>query len=135
MASARILIQQVTITAVPCAICGGWFGVDEELRQHFVRNHTAFYCPNGHSNVYNGETAEEKAKKELAQAEKRLTWYSDRLDAERREREAAENSLRTTKGHLTRAKNRAAAGVCIHCNRTFQALAKHMQTKHAEEIK
>jgi len=91
-----------------------------------------FYCPSGHTNAYFGETAEEKARKELAQAEKRLTWYSDRLDAERREREVAENSLRTTKGHLTRVKRRIEAGVCIHCNRTFQNVARHMETKHSE---
>ena len=48
-----------------------------------------------------------------------------------------ERSHAATRGHLTRAKkqvHRAEHGVCPHCNRSFQNLARHMQTKHEREV-
>lgn len=32
-------------------------------------------------------------------------------------------------------RNRAAAGVCPCCNRTFEQLGRHMTTKHPEYVK
>jgi hypothetical protein len=36
---------------------------------------------------------------------------------------------------VTRLKNRAAAGLCTCCNRSFQNLRKHMEIKHPEQVK
>jgi hypothetical protein len=62
----------------------------------------------------------------------------DEIRAEREWRKQAQNQARAFKGRVTRLKNRAAAGVCPCCNRTFAQLARHMATKHkgftAEEV-
>tara|TARA_Y100000310_G_scaffold338946_1_gene430083 strand:- start:1163 stop:1354 length:192 start_codon:yes stop_codon:yes gene_type:complete len=48
------------------------------------------------------------------------------------ERDAAEKTASTYKGQVTKLKNRAKAGVCPCCNRTFQNLSRHMETKHPD---
>lgn len=120
----------VTIESVTCGKCGIVFGLEQGFLQSRQRDHKTWWCPNGHGRAYLQETAEEKAKAEAKRARENAEWYRQAWEESRAEAKRTENSLRTTKGHLTRVKNRIEAGVCIHCNRTFQALAKHMQSKH-----
>jgi len=85
----------------------------------------SIYCPLGHSYFI---AAQGKA----AELEKRLLRErecSARLAAER---DQAEASARAQKGHATRLRKRAKAGVCPCCNRTFKQLARHMATKHPD---
>jgi hypothetical protein len=107
-----------------CFKCGIVFGLPSEFQAHLKRDKSVFHCPNGHPQAYIRSTeADLRADLERAQA----------ATANWREATArAENSLRTTKGHLTRLKKRAEAGVCIHCNRTFQNVQRHMASQHAE---
>jgi ATPase subunit of ABC transporter with duplicated ATPase domains len=90
----------------------------------------SFYCPNGHSQSYR-ETEATKLQKQLDQERQK------REQAER-ETEWAKAEARTARTQETKAKNklkkvvtRVNAGVCPHCNRTFQQLARHMQSKHS----
>jgi hypothetical protein len=80
------------------------------------------YCPLGHTFVYR-DTFEEKLERER-----------ERHEATRDLLAAEERSHQATRGHLTRQRKRAEAGVCLHCNRSFTNLARHMKTKHAEEV-
>jgi hypothetical protein len=49
------------------------------------------------------------------------------------ERDQAEASARAHKGHATRLKNRAQAGMCPHgCNRHFKDLERHCKNKHPD---
>lgn len=48
------------------------------------------------------------------------------------EAEAVKRSAAAYKGAATRLKNRAKAGVCPCCNRTFQNLARHMASQHPD---
>ena len=123
----------VTLWATDCPNCAVVFAIPERMQQERYNDGKSFYCPNGHSMSWS-VTETDRLHKKLAdvEADRKYAWqvYQE-ADADRK-RTAA--SLRVTKGHLTRLKNRVEAGVCIHCNRTFQALAKHMKTKHAGVI-
>ena len=70
----------------------------------------------------------EKAKEHADHLERRLVMEKNRLKAEERSHSA-------TRGHVTRQKKRAAAGVCPCCNRTFKQLARHMERKHPNYTK
>lgn len=120
----------VTLWVTDCANCGVVFGIPKRMEEERRADGKVFYCPNGHSLSWKQTEADRlREQLERVDADRQYAWqvYKE-ADADRK-RTAA--SLRTTKGHLTRVKNHAEAGVCIHCNRTFQNVARHMQSKHA----
>ena len=91
----------------------------------------SFYCSYGHSlHFAPGESKIDELQRELNIAKQRLAMKDDLIKAA--QAEAAENARRLSaaKGRITKLRNRAAAGVCPCCNRTFAALARHMATKH-----
>lgn len=113
-----------------CSIVWGMPAPFVEARRH---DHASFRCPNGHVWSYSGDNAEEKLRKQLAEATRQRELARDRAASERAARDQAEASLRATKGHVTRLKNRAAAGVCpAGCKRHFTDLERHMASKHPE---
>lgn len=127
--NAIVYDKPITYEPVTCCACGLTFGVPETWVEKRREAHDTFYYPNGHSLVFRGKTAAEKERERL-QAQ---------LDMERRSKDywrtAAESQKRahaTTKGKLTRTLNRVHKGVCPHCNRSFENLARHMATKHQE---
>lgn len=99
----------------------------------------SFFCAHGHEQHF---TARESEADILRRERDRLLQQAARLEdeakLERQRREAAQRSVSAMRGQVTRLQNRASAGVCPCCNRTFSALARHMATKHpqfrAEEI-
>lgn len=78
------------------------------------------YCPLGHSFIFTN-TIEEQ----LAREKQRHEATRDLLAAEERSHSA-------TRGNLTKARKRAAAGVCPCCQRTFQNVARHVACKHPD---
>lgn len=106
-----------TLTVVACT-CGISYAIPEALEQQARDHRRNVYCPLGHSWIYT-ESTEERLEKERK--------------AHRATREllaAEERSHSATKGAMTKLKKRVEAGVCPHCNRTFQNLARHMHSKH-----
>ena len=100
---------------------GQLFSAMDDQRQ---RDRKSFWCPNGHSQSYMGETHEQQIKK-----------LKDRLAREQASHDQTTASLRATKGVVTKQKSklqRVAKGVCPCCNRSFGDLKKHMATKHPE---
>jgi hypothetical protein len=83
--------------------------------------HRTWYCPNGHPRVFTADSAEEKLKR----AETRETALRDQLEAAAREAEQV-------RGVLLRDRQRFANGVCPCCNRSFENVRRHMQTKHPD---
>jgi hypothetical protein len=137
--SARFKITtSVTLTTLECANCKMTFAITERFEADRRHDHKTFYCPAGHSNFYGGKTQEEKLAEELSRERQRKAELEDEVAWQRDQRNAAERRASAARGQITRLKNRAAAGVCPCCNRSFVALAKHMATKHpgfrAEEI-
>jgi hypothetical protein len=116
-----------------CPTCGIVYAVPQDWyaslnRQHDRGDHDVkWYCPNGHVTVFSREAkyvAIERERDRLKQDNARLD--EARIKAERR-------LLVVQKEVKSRAK-RAAAGVCPCCNRTFIQLARHMKTKHPDEV-
>src|SRR3990167_4894499 len=127
----RVVVLTVAVNAVDCPNCGVVFGITEEFEKRRRADGQTFYCPNGHTETYGkSEAAREREKRE--EAEKRLTaekgWsqrLSENLETERRSHAA-------TKGKLTKAKNKAAAGQCLKCRRPFMNVARHYETQHGD---
>jgi hypothetical protein len=108
-----------------CAACAMVFWVPEHWLKARRRSHEGFYCPNGHSLVFKGESDEEKLRRELAAEQRRL---QQALQRENEERTAKVKLQRKIARDEKRLKN----GVCPCCNRTFVHLQRHMKTKHPE---
>lgn len=107
-----------------CGECGVIFWAPEFLMAERQRTGQRWYCPNGHCRLY-AETDAQKLQKEL-DAEKQ------RVQMERSMRFSAEAQRDRAQKELKRVQKRISAGVCTCCNRTFQNLSRHMQTKHPE---
>lgn len=98
--------------------------IDEQRRQfNRGQKQIGIYCPLGHTWVRVGETETEREKKRRERAEARETALRDQLAASERQKAAY-------KGQATRLRNRAAAGVCPCCTRSFQNLQRHMASQH-----
>lgn len=94
------------------------------------------HCPNGHGWHYKSEkekSDEERIRQERDRLKQQLAQKDDEIAEARRAAAAAEKKASTEKGKVTRLMNRAKAGVCPCCNRTFTNLARHMASKHKGE--
>lgn len=128
---ARLQFSRVLVTET-CAQCGMVFGIPQEFETLRRADKKDFYCPSGHSLVYRGETKEQVLQREVeALKEENKAAWDQALDAANKTR-AEKRAHASTKGALTKVRKRASAGVCLHCNRTFQNVARHMTTQHAE---
>lgn len=127
-------IAQVRLRHIHCcrSDCNVLFGLNADYDEAKRRDHSSFYCPNGHSQHFPGESKEERLRRELHNTtlEKERAERNARVERERRE--AVERSEAATRGYLTRIKNRVAAGVCPCCTRSFKQLARHMASQHPE---
>ena len=116
---------------ITCFKCGIHFKVPDIFYSVKYSDHTNFWCPNGHQQHYLEGKSEETIQRERADSLNRsLQWEISNHDQTRADRDSIERQRRAEKGAKTRLKNRAAAGVCPCCNRTFKQLAAHMKTKH-----
>lgn len=109
----------------PCAVCGIVVVLPAHLADKKREDHTVYFCGNGHKLVFKGKTELEKTR-ELLETERRWRERAEEL------RKQAELQASAARGVVTRMKNRVGNGVCPCCNRTFQNLMRHMQTKHPE---
>ncbi len=105
----------------------------EEYMSSRRRDGKDFHCPNGHPQHYS-ETEAQRLKKqldakqrELDERQRELTTVKCNLLEARDAKDAAERNVR-------RITKRIHAGVCPCCNRKFNNLAHHMQTKHPEQV-
>jgi uncharacterized protein YdaU (DUF1376 family) len=113
-----------TLTIVECGMCAIDFAMPATMHEKCVKDGSDFWCPNGHK-IHYYETDNKRLKQQLA-------WARDETARARAARDQAEATTRAVKGHNTRLKKRAAAGVCPCCNRTFKQLARHMKSQHPE---
>lgn len=122
-----------TLVTVECYSCGMVYAIPESLQRSALRWHGdrpngwKLHCPLGHEWYYVGETAIERAKRLKNEATQRERATRDLLRHE-------ERSHAATRGHLTRQKRRAHAGICPvqGCKRHFQDLERHMESKHPD---
>ncbi len=119
---------QITLTfrVVYCCRkeCGTPIAMPRQIYESFLADRTQyFHCCFGHPQHFTGPTEAEKLKGQLEIKERSLEWGRARV-------KRAEKQVSVFKGKVTRIKNRVGNGVCPCCNRTFQNLMAHMQTKH-----
>lgn len=104
---------------------------DEKCRRDPI---VAIYCPLGHRHYPAGESDREKVEKELNMAKAQLANSIARHDQTRAALRDTEKKLIAQKSAKTRLKNRISRGVCPCCNRSFENVRRHMETKHPEEL-
>ena len=125
----------VGVETLTCGACGIAFSVPSSWVDQKRRDHTDFYCPNGHCRVFRAKSLEEELRDQVARERQR----ADQIDAyrrtETREKELVQRRLAATQGVVTRVKRRIGNGVCPCCNRTFADLARHMKGKHPDYAK
>ena len=109
-----------------CGGCGVWFAMEKHHYNQLVESRGGFYCPNGCSRRFIGKTEAERLREKL-DAERARTAF------ERRRADREQASARAYKGQVTKIKNRIGKGVCPFCNRSFQNLHRHMESKHPDE--
>jgi len=114
-----------TFTVISCAKCGIATGYPDDWLQQRRDEHAQLWCPNGHTLSFNGKSQTDRERERGDRLARALESAQAEADRERRSRIAI-------RGHLTRQRKRAAAGLCPCCQRTFQQLARHMQHKHPE---
>nr|DAH84822.1 MAG TPA: Transcription factor IIIA/RNA Complex finger, TRANSCRIPTION-RNA COMPLEX [Caudoviricetes sp.] len=139
MAQGHVQIDGRSFARMVCGECG----IEHYVPKAFDDNQVAlgskggWRCPNGHSRVYR-ESEADVVRRERDLLKQRIAQKDDEIRRQREHREAAERSAAARKGQITRLKNRAAAGVCPCCNRSFENLRRHMDHKHpgfrAEEV-
>jgi hypothetical protein len=120
-----------TLVVEECYKCHCAFGITQDHHSRARASGDSFWCPNGHSQVYQ-VTEEQKLRKELEQAQR--TVIRERNWRQSAEAEAAyqRRSKSALRGHLTRARNRVANGVCpvAGCHRHFDNVQAHIATVH-----
>lgn len=114
--------------------CGVTFALEEGYRNQKLKDHTNFYCPNGHGQHYTAKTAVEaerdRLKNQLQLTENCLANTRQSLTHMGERARSAERSVQARKGVITRMKRRLVAGRCVCCSRQFKDLEKHMQAEH-----
>lgn len=126
---AELALQTVLrIKTTECITCGCVIGMSAEMYDWRLRDHSRYYCPNGHYQNFVGESDVAKAQREL------------REERERHQRtltlkNGADESLRRADAAKVRLQRRIKAGTCPCCKRTFKQLAAHMHAKHPEFTK
>lgn len=120
--------------------CGIQLAIPSDLYNYAQRKGTAVFCPLGHEFVY-GDTQYKRLQKEAEDArrgqelaQQALVRERARSDQARAEAEHQKRRAAAAKGQLTKAKKRAAAGVCPapDCKRSFQNVARHVARMHPE---
>lgn len=117
-----------TLVLETCCNCGIVFAMPDDFQRRAKANHSiSFYCPLGHGQHFIGETDEQKLERQLRATRAQLTSSNDQLESERRSKIAL-------KGHLTRARNKIAAGECPvpDCGQHFSNVREHMKFKHPD---
>lgn len=118
---------QTELRVMECGTCGVPFALPEVLYSTLKEDGGWFWCPNGHQRGWGkgGIRSQLEAEKERAD---RLVAH---LDREKAARQQAENVVLDKVKEIKRMQRRAKAGVCQECHRTFQNMARHMETQHA----
>lgn len=114
-----------------CSECGIAYYFPEKWCRKAQEKGKGWKCPNGHGQWY-GESENDELRRERDRLKQRLAQKDDTIQHQQEQRKAAERSAAVYKGHATRLRKRAKAGVCPCCNRQFVNLHRHMTDKHPD---
>lgn len=117
-------VQGVTLETETCCACGVVFAMTADFMRRRREKQDWFYCPAGHAQHYT-KSEETRLREELSRAHRDID-RAKQAEAEQRTKVA-----QIAKSY-NRVRQRIRNGVCPCCNRTFQNLANHMRTEHAD---
>lgn len=123
------------LTTTTCGECGGTYALAKRYVEKKRESGGYWTCPYCKCSWGYGRSENDRLKLEAENARNAAAAERARHDQTRAALEHERNSARTARGHVTRIKNRIAAGVCPCCGRTFKDLARHMGTKHPDYSK
>lgn len=115
----------IDFTQNECGGCGIPFYVPTKWFDSRIKNKGKYSCPNGCNRVFIGKTETDVLQEKLDALKKQKD----------KEREELQNKLLDTmceKMKLEKQLKRIHKGVCPCCNRSFQNLKRHIETKHPE---
>lgn len=119
------------LTVLDCANCGIVFGISTELEKWLRENGATFYCPNGHGQHF-GSNELDKLRRKQKELEDEADRLYRRAESEKAQKNLAKRQLAASRGQITKLRKRAQAGLCPVCNRHFEALERHMHSKHTD---
>jgi len=126
----------VTLTEINCGCCGGTYAINERYREQQYRDGGSWNCPYCKTGWGYGENNERSNLEKKLEREKKLRrWAEENANKLLKSIDVANRRIAAHKGVSTRMKNRAKAGVCPCCTRTFKQLAAHMKNKHPDYVK
>lgn len=131
MSDGAVLNINQKFEVIYCYKCNIGFAVSASIRRRWSDAGDNFYCPNGHIQHYT-ESDVQKLEKQLAQETKRKEWAEQDAIRQRERADTNEKRRISQKAATTRLRNRAKAGVCPCCTRSFKQLAAHMSNKHPD---
>lgn len=121
-------VDNISFVTQTCCKCNMPFAMTERFNDARISDHTTWYCPAGHPQIYRkGASEEEKLKAELARTESMLEAAQARSSKIAQERDDVTRAHRKMRASVMN-------GVCPCCNRTFQNLMRHMKSEHAGEL-
>lgn len=119
-----VMVAGILCEDCVCINCGVVFTVPKTMIDHQRKSGGYHYCPNGHSQGWGkGETEDDRVRRERDSLRQQIAQKDDEIAAAARE-------LESERAKASKAKKRAAAGVCPCCNRTVRQMALHMKNKH-----
>lgn len=113
--------------------CGILFAVPEDWQRQRRRDHTNFYCPNGHHQAYLAKSKEEQLRDELAKTRQSVEYYRKATARLEDDKTKLKHQVRAQKGVATRLRNKAIAGICAFCEHEFPNVAEHVKAEHPGE--
>lgn len=114
----------VQLVVWECPTCGIVYGIPKSFADACRDTGGHYWCPNGHQLSWH-ETETDRLRKKLEVEQARRVALDDRLHA-------AEAEAERTRRVLIRDRHRFANGVCPCCNRSFENVARHMQSQHPD---
>jgi Zn finger protein HypA/HybF involved in hydrogenase expression len=120
------LALSLRFETMECCNCGVLFAISNELQDNFRKTKKSFYCPNGHSQSYT-ENEADRLRRQLEAAQRDVEWQKNRAATAERRATKAERAHRVLKRRVNH-------GVCPHCSRTVSQLARHIKSKHPDQV-
>lgn len=93
-----------------CIKCGMVYWVPNGWQEQRKQKHDTFYCPNGHTQFYTGQTEAEKLRAELDREKRCCESKSAALANRDEQMEHMERQIRGYKGALVKARKAAQQG-------------------------
>lgn len=119
-----ITLDRRKVRIVHCYKCDWPIALPGRAEEALLESKENFWCAQGHPQRFAKSTST-RLQEQIDAANAR----AERIESEKKRAIDERNAARAA---VSRLKNRASAGVCPCCNRTFVALARHMKAKHPE---